>query len=74
MPAGKTFLVDALRITQSHTELHISEGATLLASNDMAKWPAGKHVITATGVTDIAITGAGTVDGQGLVWWRECKK
>ena len=63
LPAGKTFLVAGLSITQSHTELHIPTGVTLLASNDMEKWPNGKHIIEASGVTDIAITGGGTLEG-----------
>ena len=28
-------------------------------------------IITASRVQHVAITGGGTVDGQGLVWWRE---
>ena len=34
----------------------------------------GGHIIGVKSVHDIAITGPGTVDGQGLVWWREMGK
>ena len=70
VPAPKTFLVAALTITRSATELHIEEGATLLVSDDRSRWPGSRHVISARNVEHVAITGAGTVDGQGLEWWR----
>jgi hypothetical protein len=65
-----TFLVAALRISRSHTELRVVAGATLLVSDDRGRWPGERDVITASGVSHVAITGGGTVDGQGLVWWR----
>eukprot|EP00040_Diaphanoeca_grandis_P019896 m.105415 g.105415 ORF g.105415 m.105415 type:complete len:430 (-) comp27645_c0_seq2:249-1538(-) len=74
LPTGKTFLISALVITQNHTELHIASGSTILVSTDFHAFPQGVHIINANKVTDIAITGGGTVDGQGLVWWREMKK
>ena len=46
-PAGKTFLISALDVTRSHTELHIEAGAKLLVSDDMGKFPSGRHIITA---------------------------
>ena len=70
VPAGGVFLVSALKISRSHTELHIEEGATLLVSNDRAMWPGERDVLSATEVEHLAITGGGTVDGQGLEWWQ----
>lgn len=58
-------------------ELHIEEGATLLASTDQAGWAngtVGSAIITADKQQHIAITGGGTVDGQGLQWWIDMKK
>jgi len=75
---------------RSQVELHVSEGATLLFSTDPADYlPVvetryeGLEVLNyspmiyAHGCTDIAITGRGTLDGQGSwdTWWgwfHEC--
>lgn len=72
--APRTFLVTALKITRNNCELVIQEGAVLLVSNDFKHFPNNAHVISARGVNNIAISGSGTVDGQGLAWWREMKK
>lgn len=75
--APRTYLVFSLALNVSHTELHVSAGATLRASDDMASWKGGKvgsAIIVAKSVEHVAITGAGTVDGQGLVWWRAKEK
>jgi len=34
----------------------------------------GSAIIVAENVQHVAITGSGTVEGQGLIWWREVKK
>jgi hypothetical protein len=70
IPAPGTFLTAALALTRSNMELHIEKGAKLLVSNDRERWPGTAHIIQATNISHIAITGAGTVDGQGLDWWR----
>ena len=72
--APHKFLITALKISRSHCELQIQKGATLLVSTDFKHFPKNEHVISARGVNNIAITGSGTVDGQGLAWWREMKK
>lgn len=69
----------------SYVELHVSEGATLLFSTDPTDYlPVvetryeGLEVLNhspmiyANGCTDIAITGTGTLDGQGSwdTWWQ----
>jgi len=70
LPAGGTFLVAALLFKGNGTELHIPKGATLLVSNEISKWPHGKHVLGAYRLSHLAITGGGSVQGQGEVWWR----
>lgn len=74
VPQPGTFLVSALVVTQSNTEFHIEEGATLLVSNNRSSWPGSQHVITAEKLSHIAITGAGTIDGQGLIWWQHIEE
>lgn len=87
LPAPHTFLVLSLAIRRSGTELHIPLGATLLGSDNFTRWQAAGKGASAIIVAisqrghppleHIAITGAGTVDGQGLAWWlgdsRSCE-
>jgi polygalacturonase len=61
---------------KSHVKLQIEKGATLLGSPDMADYPIREDarwrrvsLIHADHATDIAIMGAGTIDGNGKVWW-----
>lgn len=70
LPTPRVYLVAALRISRSSTELHIEVGATVRVSNDRKNWPGEAHVVSAVNVDNVAITGAGTFDGQGLDWWR----
>ena len=71
LPAPGRYLVAAqLTISRSHSGLHVPAGATVLVSNDRKRWPGAGNVVSADGVNDIAITGGGTFDGQGLEWWR----
>lgn len=68
---------------KSNVNLHISEGATLLFTKDKSKYLPVVHtrfegmecmnyapLIYAYKQENIAITGKGTVDGQGLAWWH----
>jgi len=63
---------------RDHVELHIARGGTLLGSTSLEDYPdrvtqyryygdswARKSLLFADGLTDIAITGAGTIDGRG---------
>jgi polygalacturonase len=58
--------------------LQIDSGATLLASQNAADYPAaGSHLqalLLATRVSNVTITGAGTIDGQGAPWWALIKQ
>jgi len=61
--------------------LHLDKGATLLGSPDHADYPAkvefkmpdAQPLISATGAEDVAITGEGTIDGNGKSWWDEAR-
>lgn len=63
---------------KSHITLKIDSGATLLGSRDQNDYPETdvfrekdrQSLITAKNATDIAITGEGTVDGNGEPWWN----
>ena len=39
VPKGTYLIGSTLQFTQSHTQLRIEDGATLLVSDDMEKWP-----------------------------------
>lgn len=71
---------------KSNVNLHISEGATLLFTDDLKQYPQVitrwegvdcynyQPMIYAYGETNIAITGKGTIDGgaHNDNWWRMC--
>jgi len=68
-------------VLRSHVTLNLDAGATLLGSEDPADYPSTPGVwdegtemmaplIYAADAENIAITGRGTIDGQGRVWWR----
>ncbi|NEE04757.1 glycoside hydrolase family 28 protein [Phytoactinopolyspora halotolerans] len=79
VPAGR-YLTGALRL-RSHVELHLDAGAHLRFVSDPGAFPvvearwegAAARVhqpcLYASGETGVAITGSGTVDGQGRPWW-----
>jgi polygalacturonase len=71
-------------ILKSHVTLHLEGGATILGSEDPADYPDTKSVwgddtimiaplIYAEDAENISITGRGTLDGQGLVWWKRLR-
>lgn len=57
------------------TELEIAKGAVLKLRNDVDAFPASngryQNLINISNVTDVKISGAGTIDGQGQVWWEK---
>lgn len=68
--------VSAPLTLRSHVHLVLDKGATLLGSPDMEDYPIRTDapwrrvsLLHADHVEDIAITGAGTIDGNGKVWW-----
>jgi len=70
-----TYLSSPLSL-RSHVHLLIDKGATLLGSPDIEDYPIRADapwrrvsLLHADEAVDIAITGAGTIDGNGKVWW-----
>ncbi len=70
--AGR-FLVGGL-VLRSHVELHLTSTAVLLGAPDLSRYPVdercvypsiNRSLIYASGCDGIAITGTGTIDGQG---------
>jgi autotransporter-associated beta strand protein len=53
---------------KSHVNLLIDTNATLTMLS-MASWPGTTTFLSGGTITDSAITGAGTIDGQGSPWW-----
>jgi polygalacturonase len=68
--------VSAPLTLRSHVRLLLDRGATLLGSPDMSDYPIREDapwrrvsLLHADHVTDISIAGAGTIDGNGKIWW-----
>ena len=63
---------------KSNITLELARGATLLGSPDHADYPPRTEfrlpdrqpLISATDATNVAITGQGTIDGNGASWWQ----
>lgn len=85
IPAGQ-FLSGAIFL-KSNVTLNISEGATLLASTNFEHFPPFKpgwriksddtrvsSLITGHDLENVAVTGRGTLNGQGRVWWEAFNK
>jgi polygalacturonase len=69
---------------RSNLTLHLEAGATLLASPDVEDYPLlpsayqpeirrGSALIYGEGLENVTITGLGTIDGQGLLWYRRSR-
>ncbi len=69
---------------KSHVTLELSAGATILGSENPDDYPSTKSVwddaravmaplIYAVDAENITITGRGTIDGQGAIWWRRLR-
>ena len=64
---------------KSNVTLDVAAGATLLGSPDHDDYPqttvfqapGRQALITAVNAHDVAITGKGTIDGNGAKWWRD---
>jgi len=78
VPPGK-YLTGTI-VLKSHVTLNLANGATILGSQKGEDyltvddvWTVGAKIraplIYAEGAQDIAITGKGTIDGQGASWW-----
>ena len=63
-----------LKITGNNTELRIENNATLSfssARND-SRWLGVAAALYGSNLHDIAVTGGGTIDGNGSIWWTQC--
>ncbi len=62
-------------VLRSHIRLELERGATLLGSQDKNDYPIlpnenrRQPLLASNGATDVAIVGAGTINGQGQPWW-----
>ena len=65
-------------VLKSKITLQLDKGATLLGSPDHADYPPItmfhlpdlQPLVSATNATNVAITGEGTIDGNGTSWWQ----
>jgi hypothetical protein len=84
-PAGR-YLTGAIFL-KSNVTLHISGGATLLASTNFEDFPPFKpgwrilsddtqrsSLITGVDLENVTIAGRGKIDGQGQPWWEALRK
>jgi polygalacturonase len=81
IPAGD-YLVGSLFLT-SHLTLHLDAGARLLGSQDAADYPivdgrwegidrkTHAPLIAGDDLTNVTLTGRGTIDGRGAGWWQQ---
>jgi polygalacturonase len=71
VPAGR-YLTGPLTLG-SRMDLRLDKGATLLLSDDIHQYKITRNrfqdCLVAKNAHDIAITGSGTIDGQGAFWW-----
>lgn len=80
IPAG-LYLTGTL-FFHDHINLHLDSGSTLLGSQDPADYPITSNrwegeeqltytpLIAGSGLKNIALTGHGTINGQGEFWWK----
>jgi len=82
LPPGR-YLTGTIEL-KSHVTLELEAGATLLGSENPDDYPATKSVwgddravmaplLYAVDADNITITGRGTIDGQGAIWWRRVR-
>lgn len=81
VPAGR-YVVGSI-VLRDHITLHLDAGAVLLGSQDPADYPLIRArwegvtqdthapLIGGEGLRDIAISGRGTIDGRGAMWWQK---
>jgi polygalacturonase len=79
LPPGR-YLSGGIEL-KTNVTLHLEAGATLLGSTNLSDYPPHegppahedanqRHLIFARGAANIAISGLGTVDGQGQAFWE----
>jgi len=76
VPAG-TYLIAPI-LLKTNITLHLAKDATLLGSPDHDDYPVitefrepgHQALVSAVNATNVAITGDGTIDGNGASWWH----
>ncbi len=73
IPAGR-YLCGPLRI-HSRTELRLDSGTVLALRNDIEMYPTDEErylnfLTIDSKAMDVRISGRGTIDGQGAIWWE----
>jgi polygalacturonase len=82
VPPGR-YLTGTIEL-KSHVTLEVAGGAVILGSENPADYPATKSVwgddrdvmaplIYAADAENVTVTGRGTIDGQGAIWWRRVR-
>ena len=83
LPAGQ-YLTGSLFL-RNNISLHLDSGAVILGSENPDDYPIvhnrweGKHqdtyapLITGQNLNNITVTGRGTIDGRGAIWWQAKK-
>ena len=82
LPPG-SYLTGTIEL-KSHVTLELDAGATILGSENPDDYPATKSVwgddrqvmaplIYAVDAENVTITGRGTIDGQGAIWWQRVR-
>merc|ERR1719412_39317 len=69
LPSGKKFLSFPLNVSNVD-KIGLEINAELTISNDRDKWPENEDFLSFTRVTNLKITGKGTINGQGQIWWQ----
>jgi len=75
---GAGTYVSAPIVLKNNITLHLEKNATLLGSPDHADYPTKtefrapglQSLVSATNASNVAITGEGTIDGNGETWWE----
>ena len=78
--SGGTFVSGPIHL-KSNITLDVEKGATLLGSPDRADFPAGtfahlptvQPLVGSLNAENIVVTGGGTIDGNGQLWWDYVK-
>src|SRR5271168_2374918 len=79
VPAG-TYVIAPI-LLKSNVTLHIAKDATLLGSPDHDEYPVitefrqpgHQALVSAVNAENVAITGEGTIDGNGATWWNSMR-
>jgi polygalacturonase len=67
IPGPGTYLCGPLTL-KSKVNLQVDAGATLMMLN-YTNWPSTTTFISGSSISDVEISGSGTIDGNGVDWW-----